>query len=129
MKKLDKLSTLVLQNALRFTGKVATIAPARDNKSSDDSTSKLERVVEYDDGPSEHQPGVLIASAIDSKYVAVFDPLDGSGNADATICTGTILACSNPNKERRTRNTAVPTTTIINKCLTLIAVSLQSSYD
>lgn len=89
MKNLDKLSTIVLQNALRFTGKVATIAPARDNK--DETSSSLERVVEYDDGPSEHQPGVLIASAIDSKYVAFFDPLDGSGNADATICTGTIF--------------------------------------
>lgn len=94
MKKLDQLSTQVLRNALRFTGKVSTITPARESLSSSSSSSSpkpLEQVVSYDDGPSEHQPGVLIASAIDSKYVAFFDPLDGSGNADATVCTGTIF--------------------------------------
>jgi len=89
MTKLDQLSTQVLRNALRFTGKVSTITPARDNPNQ--TSEKLEQVVRYDDGPSEHQPGVLIASAIDSKYVAFFDPLDGSGNADATIATGTIF--------------------------------------
>jgi len=44
-----------------------------------------------EEGPDEHQPGVLITSALDSKYVACFDPLDGSGNADAAICTGTVF--------------------------------------
>jgi len=39
----------------------------------------------------QHHPGVLIASALDGKYVAFFDPLDGSNNADAAICTGTIF--------------------------------------
>ena len=39
----------------------------------------------------QHHPGVLIASALYCKYVAFFDPLDGSNNADAAICTGTIF--------------------------------------
>lgn len=80
MKRLDQLSTNVLRNALRFTGKLQMVKPAKDNT-----------VEGLDGGPAEHQPGVLIASALDSKYVAVFDPLDGSGNADATICTGTVF--------------------------------------
>lgn len=80
MKRLDQLSTNVLRNALRFTGKLQMVKPAKENTDGG-----------FDDGPAEHQPGVLIASALDSKYVAYFDPLDGSGNADATICTGTVF--------------------------------------
>lgn len=85
MKRLDQVSTNVLRNALRFTGKLQTITPAKDV---DDEGSATDDDI---DGPIEHQPGVLIASTLDSKYVAVFDPLDGSGNADAAICTGTVF--------------------------------------
>lgn len=80
MKRLDQLSTNVLRNALRFTGKLRMVKPAV-----------------QEEGPAEHQPGVLIASAFDSKYVAYFDPLDGSGNADAGICTGTVFGIFDPN--------------------------------
>lgn len=76
MKRLDQLSTSVLRNALEFTGKVHMVAPAADHQ---------------EEQPAEHQPGVLIASALDSNYVACLDPLDGSGNADAAICTGTVF--------------------------------------
>ena len=82
MKRLDQLSTNVLRNALRFTGKLQMVKPAVQEGS--------------EEGPREHQPGVLIASAIDSKYVAYFDPLDGSGNADAAICTGTVFGIFDP---------------------------------
>lgn len=100
MKRLDQLSANVLRNALRFTGKVATVRPACDSslgKTKDDENSICG--IEYDDGPSEHQPGVLIASAIDSKYVAFFDPLDGSGNAEAGISTGTIFGMFDSTKD------------------------------
>ena len=76
MKRLDQLSTRVLRNALRFTGNVHMVTPAAN--------------VEHEQ-PAEHQPGVLIASAIDSNYVACLDPLDGSGNADASFCSGTVF--------------------------------------
>lgn len=82
MKRLDELSTTVLRNALRFTGKLHSVKKAKDEE---DFDRKGELLVQ------EHQPGVLIASALDSKYVAYFDPLDGSGNADAAICTGTVF--------------------------------------
>lgn len=76
MKRLDQLSTNVLNNALRFTGKVAMV------KTEPESSGET---------PADHQPGVLIAQALDSDYIAVLDPLDGSGNADAAICTGTVF--------------------------------------
>lgn len=78
MERLDHLSTIVLRNALRYTGKCEVIDPNI-----------------YLDGDeereSEHQPGVLIAKSFDSNYVAVLDPLDGSGNADASLCTGSVF--------------------------------------
>ena len=85
MKRLDELSTSVLRNALRFTGKFRMVKPAKDveRRTSTKYPSK--------DRPADYQPGVLIASALDSKYVALFDPLDGSNNADAAICTGTLF--------------------------------------
>jgi fructose-1,6-bisphosphatase I len=76
MKRLDQLSTIVLKNALKYTGKCETVAPVPKQDS---------------ESPAQHQPGVLIARALDSNYVACLDPLDGSGNADASICTGTIF--------------------------------------
>lgn len=66
-KKLDVISNDVLKNALRFTGKLGVVAS------------------EEEDHP------VLVEEAFNSKYVAVFDPLDGSSNIDAAISTGTIF--------------------------------------
>jgi fructose-1,6-bisphosphatase I len=96
MKKLDQLSTTVLKNALRFTGKVQVVSPET-KKSSDYA----------DEAPAEHQPGVLIATAHDSKYVACFDPLDGSGNADAAICTGTIFGIFENNQYNETATSSL----------------------
>jgi fructose-1,6-bisphosphatase I len=74
MKRLDRLSTNVLKNALKFTGTVQMIVP---------------EVKMDSEQPEQHQPGVLIA--YDDKFLACLDPLDGSGNADASICTGTVF--------------------------------------
>lgn len=74
MQRLDQLSTIVLKNALKFSGKCEVVIPDR-------NVSDV----------AEHQPGVLIAKSIDSNYVACLDPFDGSGNADASICTGTVF--------------------------------------
>jgi len=57
MKRLDLLSTIVLKNALQFTGKCECVAPG----------PKVDT-----ESPAEHQPGVLIASALDSNYVVRF---------------------------------------------------------
>jgi len=66
-KKLDVISNDILKECLRYTGKLGVIAS------------------EEEDHP------VLVEEAFSSKYVAVFDPLDGSSNIDAAISTGTIF--------------------------------------
>ena len=88
MKRLDTLSTTVLKNALRFTGTVQMIAP--------DAQIDSEQ-------PKDHQPGVLIA--YDENFVACLDPLDGSGNADASICTGTVFGVFARNQEGKIHST------------------------
>ena len=101
MKRLDQISKNVLQNALRFTGRLRVVeAPRNENN-------------DKEEGPGSHQPGVTIAYALDQygrdgmqrkhvdanskwgntrRLAACFDPLDGSGNADAAICTGTVVS-------------------------------------
>merc|ERR1719387_1727908 len=66
-KKLDVISNTVLKNALRFSGKVGVV------------------------GSEEEDAPVMVEQAYSGKYVAVFDPLDGSSNIDAAISTGTIF--------------------------------------
>jgi len=66
-KKLDVISNDVLKNALRCTGKLGVIAS------------------------EEEESPVLVEEGLMGKYVAVFDPLDGSSNIDAAISTGTIF--------------------------------------
>mmetsp|Transcript_21053 Transcript_21053/g.42987 ORF Transcript_21053/g.42987 Transcript_21053/m.42987 type:complete len:506 (+) Transcript_21053:169-1686(+) len=100
MKRLDQISKNVLQNALRFTGRLRVVEAPRNDGS-------------MEEGPADHQPGVTIAYALDQygrdgsrrksgsgtdprwgntrRLAACFDPLDGSGNADAAICTGTVF--------------------------------------
>jgi len=66
-KKLDVISNTVLKNALRFSGKVGIV------------------------GSEEEDNPVMVEEAYSGRYVAVFDPLDGSSNIDAAISTGTIF--------------------------------------
>lgn len=75
MKRLDQLSTIILKNALLYTGQCEVVMPPPP----DDNV---------------HRPGVLIAKSLDSTdstLACILDPLDGSGNADASIGTGTIF--------------------------------------
>jgi len=77
-KKLDVITNEILKKALRFTGKVGIIASEEEDRPVDlvlIEENELKEVI-YDEG---------------SKYVTVFDPLDGSSNVDAGIPTGTIF--------------------------------------
>jgi len=76
-KKLDLITNTVLKNALRFSGKMAVLA-----------SEEEDAPVEADDLPG-YNKEVIIEEG--QKYVAVFDPLDGSSNVDANIPTGTIF--------------------------------------
>ena len=66
-KKLDLVTNDVLKDALGYTGRVGLLAS------------------------EEEALPVLVEETLDSRYVAVFDPLDGSSNVDAAIATGTIF--------------------------------------
>jgi len=74
-KKLDVITNDLLKRALRFTGRLGVLAS------------------EEEDTPvalSEGESATLIMDET-QRYVAVFDPLDGSSNVDAGIPTGTII--------------------------------------
>jgi fructose-1,6-bisphosphatase I len=78
-KKLDVITNTVLKNALRFTGKMGVLASEEE-----DAPVQMQ-----DDFDEVYDKEVIIEEG--QKYVAVFDPLDGSSNVDANIPTGTIF--------------------------------------
>jgi len=85
-KKLDVITNDVLKRALRFTGKLGVLA------------SEEEDVPVGLGGDKE----LLIDEG--EKYVAVFDPLDGSSNVDAGIPTGTIIGIYEYDEECDTKD-------------------------
>jgi fructose-1,6-bisphosphatase I len=77
-KKLDVITNDLLKRALRFTGRLGVLA-------SEEEDNPVDLVGPNAAGMDE----ILIEEG--EKYVAVFDPLDGSSNVDAGIPTGTIV--------------------------------------
>lgn len=86
-KKLDVITNEVFKNALKYTGKLGTLA----------SEEEDEPVM----GSDSQAIGNLSESFAETgKYVCVFDPLDGSSNVDAGIPVGTIFGVfREPNPE------------------------------
>merc|ERR1719387_1695503 len=80
-KKLDIITNTVLKNALKFTGKMGVLASEEE-----DAPVGIE-----DDAAKNYKQSKEIVIEEGTKYVAVFDPLDGSSNVDANIPTGTIF--------------------------------------
>lgn len=79
-KKLDVITNDVFKNALRYTGKLGTLASEEEDEPVDGSV-----------GGSEAIPLLSDEFADTGKYICVFDPLDGSSNVDAGIPVGTIF--------------------------------------
>eukprot|EP00536_Pseudo-nitzschia_multiseries_P005392 jgi/Psemu1/190408/e_gw1.101.146.1 len=73
-KKLDVITNDVLKRALRFTGRMGVLASEEEDVPVDIVNTEKD---------------ALFTET--SRYVAVFDPLDGSSNVDAGIPTGTII--------------------------------------
>jgi len=73
-KKLDVITNDVLKRALRFTGRMGVLASEEEDVPVDLINTEKDAIFSETD-----------------KYVAVFDPLDGSSNVDAGIPTGTII--------------------------------------
>jgi fructose-1,6-bisphosphatase I len=78
-KKLDVITNTVLKNALRFSAKMAVLASEEE-----DAPVGVENKDNY-----VREKEIIVEEG--QKYVAVFDPLDGSSNVDANIPTGTIF--------------------------------------
>ena len=83
-KKLDIITNTVLKNALKFTGKMGVLASEEEDAPVASEPSDLPGADAYD-----WNKEVILEES--GKYVAVFDPLDGSSNVDANIPTGTIF--------------------------------------
>merc|ERR1712048_728340 len=78
-KKLDVITNEVLKNALRYTGKLGTLASEEEDNP----------VGVDDDGLDDEFDAKIVGET--GSYVCVFDPLDGSSNVDAGIPVGTIF--------------------------------------
>jgi len=85
-KKLDIITNDVLKNALKWSGKLGTLASEEEDVP-----------VLLDNLGNKVFTGDLIVEG--GQYVAVFDPLDGSSNVDANIPTGTIFGIFENNDE------------------------------
>jgi fructose-1,6-bisphosphatase I len=75
-KKLDVITNDLLKRALRFTGRIGVLASEEEDEPVDLTVGTAASEIIIEEG---------------EKYVAVFDPLDGSSNVDAGIPTGTII--------------------------------------
>jgi fructose-1,6-bisphosphatase I len=80
-KKLDVITNDVLKASLEWSGHLGTLASEEEDEPINIMTDIR--------GNSVYSNDVLIEKG--GKYVAVFDPLDGSSNVDASIPTGTIF--------------------------------------
>jgi len=80
-KKLDVITNEVLKNALRYTGKLGTMA-------SEEEDAPVAGGAMDDDLNDEFNTKIVGESG---NYICVFDPLDGSSNVDAGVPVGTIF--------------------------------------
>merc|ERR550537_1560067 len=80
-KKLDVLTNEILKRALFDTGKLGVLASEEEDVPVDSDKAFADTATK--------EKGVLVDES--QRYVAVFDPLDGSSNVDAGIPTGTIF--------------------------------------
>ena len=110
-KKLDVITNDVLKNALRFTGRMGVLA-----------SEEEDAPVEVDDDPAskylEDEAKDILLERTAGKYVAVFDPLDGSSNVDAGIPTGTIFGIF---EDDATECAVLPDGTVPDECLADLA--------
>merc|ERR550537_1942641 len=89
-KKLDVLTNEILKRALFDTGKLGVLA-------SEEEDTPVDSDAAFADGSTTQKSGVLVDES--QRYVAVFDPLDGSSNVDAGIPTGTIFGIYDHDEE------------------------------
>ena len=85
-KKLDIISNDIMKDALKWSGQLATLASEEE-----DTPVGIEVSAEEADFWGWGSDSVILDNT--GRYVAVFDPLDGSSNVDAGIPVGTSCCC------------------------------------
>ena len=80
----------IMKKALRFSGKVGVLASEEEDKPMEIASKLKDKYRDVGLRTTQFNQEVLIED-LGGKYVAVFDPLDGSSNVDAGIPTGTIF--------------------------------------
>ena len=107
-KKLDVATNNVLKNALKWSGKFSSLA-----------SEEEEHPVPLVDsmGREFHSSDVVVTTDANSGYVAVFDPLDGSSNVDASVPTGTIFGIFASEPESKHVKIAENVNDVARKCL------------
>ena len=83
-KKLDIISNDIMKDALKWSGQLATLASEEE-----DTPVGIEVSAEEADFWGWGSDSVILDNT--GRYVAVFDPLDGSSNVDAGIPVGTCV--------------------------------------
>lgn len=100
-KKLDVITNNVLKNALRFSGKVGVLASEEESTPMAVDSNLAKKYGPSGDArlqTTQFNSEVLVEE-LGGKYIAVFDPLDGSSNVDAGIPTGTIFGIFEENTD------------------------------
>ena len=90
-KKLDVITNDIMKKALRFSGKVGVLASEEEDAPVSVEGGIKDKYAEVGLRTTQFKNDVILEESGSGKYVAVFDPLDGSSNVDAGIPTGTIF--------------------------------------
>lgn len=88
-KRLDVITNDILKKALQYSGKIGTLASEEEDTPVDIAKDKKYNARGDDRVAARFKTDVVVEDT--GRYVAVFDPLDGSSNVDAGIPTGTIF--------------------------------------
>lgn len=89
-KRLDVITNDIMKKSLKFSGKVGTLASEEEDVPMAIDNSLVDKYRDLGLVTTQFKEDVLVQETA-GKYVAVFDPLDGSSNVDAGIPTGTIF--------------------------------------
>lgn len=106
-KKLDVIANDVLKRALKWTGKLSTIA----SEEEDDPIGVMLDAI----GNPVFSNDIIVEES--GRFTAVFDPLDGSSNIDAGIPVGTIFGIFDQASEECEIDWDLPVEETENQCL------------
>jgi fructose-1,6-bisphosphatase I len=84
-KKLDVITNEILKKALRYSGQVGVLASEEEHAPINVDKDSFKYKTRGDENLQTTQFNNDVLTEVGGKYVAVFDPLDGSSNVDAGI--------------------------------------------